>query len=211
MARAKKGILGPTEGTIGPLETYIRKGVGIIRAKKHKSNKKRSELQLAGQMNLTVVNVFVDQLTEFVRFGFDLEAAPTTQTANNLAKSYQMKNALKGEYPNVEMDYPKARLTSGTAKPADNPAVTVNEGHLTFTWDILSSWPDWTDMVMVVAYVPELKRARYDLSGAKRVKGTEDLAIPSSWKGKVIETYISFRAADGKSIANSTYVGSVVF
>jgi len=213
MSKTAQGILGPSEGIIGPVETYKRRGVGVMRARRRKSkkNKKGSELQIACRQNLKLVNVFISPLTAFVRFGFDLQAAPTVLTANNMAKSYQMHNALKGEYPNVEIDYSKARLTSGLGRPADNPAVVVNENCLTFTWDICRTWPDWSDMVMLAAYVPEIKDAEYELCGAKRLKGTEDLELPKSWKGKVIETYISFRAADGKSIANSTYVGSIIF
>ncbi len=211
MANIKDGILGAAEGPIGPVEGYKRRGVGILRAKRRKTTAKPSLSQLICRQNMYVVNEFIGSMTDFVRVGFDLEAAPTTKTANNLAKSYQMYNALTGEYPNIKLDFSKARVTSGKLRPADNPAVTVNGDLLTFTWDIVNTWPDWSDMVMLVAHAPALKQTCYDLSGAKRIKGTEDLAVRKSWKGEVVETYISFRSADGKGMANSVYVGSIIY
>jgi hypothetical protein len=209
MARLKNGILGAFEGIVGPIEGYIRKGQFVIRSRRRKTNKV-SELQKACRQRMTVVNHFTRSMTDFVRIGFGLEAAPTTKTANNLAKSYQLRYALKNEYPNLEMDYTKVRLTSGFLPLAKHPKASMEGTHMQFSWDFDSDTESENkrDQVMILVYYPKENSSFYSFSGARRADKMESMQVPSPKDGETAEVYISFISDDRKSISNSTYIGS---
>jgi hypothetical protein len=64
---------------------------------------------------------------------------------------------------------------------------------------------------MLLAYSPALNEAVYTLCGARRITGTDVLRLPDdSWKGKVIEIYLSFVTEDRKLCTNSLYLGQVL-
>jgi hypothetical protein len=187
MARIDNGIMGAFHGIVGKIEGYTRKGQAIIRARRRPVTK-TSLAQHACRQSMKVVNEFTHPITNYVRMGFELEAAPTTKTANNLAKSYQLLHGLKGEYPNIEIDYPKVRVTSGDAGA-----------------DVKSN----SDQVLLLVYYPDRKEATQTYARAKRSEMKETLQIPRLKPGERIETYISFISATRKKISNSVYVGAI--
>jgi len=51
--------------------------------------------------------------------------------------------------------------------------------------------------------------AVFETEGDARNAGTQTLTIPNDFSGDSVECYISFISADGLSVTNSKYVGSV--
>ncbi|MBB5437288.1 hypothetical protein HDC92_000956 [Pedobacter sp. AK017] len=213
MAKLNNGIFGAISGKIGNIEGYIRKGQPLVRLKKRKTNIPPSLKQLAVRQKMKVVNTFIDSMTRFVAAGFELAAANETYTANNAAKSYQLLNAVKGEYPDYSIDYPKVRLTEGTLPVADDPQVQPLANGLLFTWsfDINEDYYYQRQQVMLLVYAPESNRAFYTLSGARRTTAAETMELPDDFKGQVLECYISFVADDRKAISNSVYIGQITY
>lgn len=136
MAIFDDGVLGGFRGKIGTVEGYLRKGIPVLRSrrKKSKKNKIGSPKQKAARRRIKVVNAFIGTLTAFVRVGFGLQAADVSQTANNLAKSYQLLHSIQGEYPDLTIDYSKAVLAMGTLPMPENIQVSVIENELHFSW-----------------------------------------------------------------------------
>ncbi len=87
MARLKDGLLGGLSGKIGDVIGYIRYGKAYVKMKSIKPVKERKPGQLEGQQRMSVVNDFINTMTEFVRIGFTLEAAKKMHSANSAAKS----------------------------------------------------------------------------------------------------------------------------
>jgi hypothetical protein len=212
MARINNGIMGAFHGIVGHIEGYTRKGQAIIRARRRPvSDTKTSLAQRACRQSMKVVNEFTHPITNYVRMGFELEAAPTNKTANNLAKSYQLLHGLKGEYPNIEIDYPKVRVTSGILPVAKNPKVVLEDNQLHFSWDqdAGADGKSNSDQVLLLVYYPDRKEATQTYARAKRSEMKEILQIPRLKPGERIETYISFISATRKKISNSVYVGAI--
>lgn len=213
MARLEKGLFGAFTGKIGNVEGYLRKGVPVIRLKKRKTNIPPSLKQLAVRQKMKVVNVFIGSMTRYVAAGFDLAAANETYTANNAAKSYQLLNAVQGQYPDFEIDYSKARLTEGDLPVADDPQVQPLANGLLFTWafDANEGFYYQRQQVMLLVYAPVINQSFYTLSGARRTTGAETMELPGDFKAHTLECYISFVADDRKAISNSVYAGQVVY
>ena len=220
MARLKEGFLGAFQGVLGTGEGYIRKGVPMIRAKKRKTKKKASKLQLAQRQKMKVVNDFVKTMTLFVATGFELIAQNETFTANNAAKSYQMRNALQGEYPDIAINYGAAVLTKGTLSPVLNPTAAALENGVQFNWEFEpeSDFYNRRAQVMMLVHAPMLKydpkkkkeQSFFSLSGARRTEGTDILELPAYFKNTELHLYISLIADDRKSISDSIYVGTTI-
>jgi hypothetical protein len=211
MARFNNGIMGGFTGIIGQIEGYIRKGQPVMRARRKKVTKP-SEAQKACRQRMKVVNEFTYMITDYVRIGFELDAAPTTKTANNLAKSYQLLHGLKGEYPNLEIDYPKVRVTSGTLEVVQNPTMVLEGSALNFSWenDKIRDNNFEDDQLMILVYYPDRKIGTRRYTGAKRGALKDTIKAYKLKPGERLEAYLSFRADDRKSISNSVYVGSIM-
>lgn len=219
MAKLIEGFLGAFQGILGTGEGYIRKGVPMIRAKKRKTKKKASKLQLAQRQKMKVVNDFVKTMTPFVATGFELIAQNETFTANNAAKSYQMLNALQGEYPNISINYSAAVLTKGTLPTPANPTTEAVESGVKFNWNFNPQLDNEhkRDQVMMLVHAPMLEydpnkkkeKSIFSLSGARRKEGTDILELPVYFKNTELHLYIAMIADDRKSISDSVYVDTM--
>ena len=62
------------------------------------------------------------------------------------------------------------------------------------------------DQVMVLACNSSKIESVYDINAGKRRNASIVLELPSTWNGAVIETFISFKNAEGTMISDSCYV-----
>jgi hypothetical protein len=211
MGRLRNGILGGINGKIGDAEGYIRNGIAYVRAKRRKSNKPPTEKQLAGRQKMALVNRFINTMTAFVGAGFELVAKGQAFSANNAAKSYQLKYALEGEYPDLAVNYSKVKLSSGKLQPAEGAAVKVLVNGLKFTWECqaIAERVYYQSTAMLLVHCPALNLSFYDLSGLKRIAGEQLIELPLDFNGHSLHCYISFVTDDRKMIADSVYVGEV--
>nr|WP_294877238.1 DUF6266 family protein [uncultured Pedobacter sp.] len=186
------------------LEKNVVRMVGII-------TKPPSIKQLICRQEMAVVIKFLYPFTEFIRAGFMLKAKAAVKYPHNLAVRYNKMNALKGLYPNIEMDYPKAMVSQGSLLAAVGPTVEMVAEGLRFGWTVLPEMVlcEKRQRVMILVYLPDLEIGLYSINGARRSEGTELFALPAKLRGARMETYISFIATPGCDVANSVYVGRI--
>ncbi|SDJ49417.1 hypothetical protein SAMN04487898_10380 [Pedobacter sp. ok626] len=212
MARLNNGILGSINGKVGNVEGYVRYGKAYLRTKKRKSKVPPTINRLTCRKRMSVVNNFVNSMTDYVRIGFEGAADGKPFSPNNAAKSYQLRNALQGEYPEISIFYPGVRLTQGSIEnPANTKAVVEGNG-IRFTWDYhpVFNWDDRRAQVMLLVYIEESGKAISLLSGARYTEMTEFMEMPADVKGLNLHAYLSFIADDRKNISNSIYLGNHV-
>ena len=209
MAILKNGLYGELSGKLGNVVAYKILGKTVIRMV-GKSKRPATEKQRANWHDMTVVNKFLKPILLFVRVGLKLEAAKRNMYAHNLAVSYHKKHALKGVYPNREIDYKKVLLAEGKLTAPENPMVELQEDGLNFVWDTIGFASDFEqdDQVMVMAYFPVLSKAFFITGGAARSTGRQLLPLPVLIHGEYMETYIAFVAKNMQNISNSVYTGS---
>jgi len=212
MARIKNGLLGGISGNVGNVEGYIRCGVPMIRSKKRKSKVPPSLKQLIYRKGMSVVNKFINSMTAFVRMGFEGAAMGLPQSANNLAKSYQLRNALHGEYPDIRIKYSSVRLTEGDIQLPFKPQAVAEGNGIRFTWDYdpIENWDDRQAQAMVLIHAEETGKSYTIPTGARLMEQTELIKLSRGVKGKHLHAYLSFVSDDRKNISNSIYLGSLV-
>ncbi|WP_285058247.1 DUF6266 family protein [Pedobacter ginsengisoli] len=213
MGKLTSGPFGPMQGTTGRITAYMLNGQNVTRINPdHPIKLKRnSKGQLANQQELKVVNKFLDSLSPLLKVGFSIAAKNTTKNFYNLALSYNKKYALKGEYPDIEMDYPNVRISEGGLPPALNPIVQVVPEGLKFSWDQATGYDQnrASDQVMLLAYAPGSERVRAIRYGAERSEGFETLHITDDMLSEPLETYISFINDERTAVATSIYTGRI--
>jgi hypothetical protein len=199
-------------GKLGRVVYYLLNGVLIVRGIGERTSPP-SVLELRGHMATKIVCGFIKALKPFINIGFELVAKKNKSLQHNEVYTYLRKNAIKGEYPSLEVDYAKVILTMGDMPLPPDPTVEIIEEGLKFTWaQVLEMFgAHWTDQVMLAAYFPELKKAIYLTAGARRNQGVEYLPLIGIQRGNHAEIYFSFIADDRTRIATSIYMGRVLW
>jgi hypothetical protein len=186
------------------LEKNVVRMVGVI-------TKPPSIKQLICRQEMAVVVKFLFPFTEFIKTGFMLKARAAVKYPHNLAVSYNKMNALKGLYPDIEMNHPKAMVAQGILPVAVQPTVEMVPEGLRFGWTVLPEMVlcEKGQRVMILVYFPDLKIGLYIMNGARRTEGTELFVLPEELRVARMETYISFIATPGCDVADSVYVGRI--
>lgn len=210
MGRAGNGLMGNYQGKIGNLVFYVLNGRQMVRSI-GKITSAPTEAQLRNRKEMATVIAFLKPITEFINVGFMVAANKTGKSAANMAVSYNKKNAVGGTYPDIGMEYHKVRVAEGKGYEAESPTVELLTEGLKFTWlcPNIYPWPVETDQVMLLTYFPLLKKAFYITAGVQRKECSQVLYLPQDMLAQHMELYISFVAANRKSVANSTYIGSL--
>ena len=208
MGKLPNGIFGALVGTTGNLTGYVLNGQNILKMIPH-PNPHRSIKQKANSQKMTVINEFFYYLGPLLKAGYSIAAKGTTKNYYNLAVSYNKKYAVKGEYPDIEMDYPNVMFSEGKLLPAINPVAELVPEGVKFSWDQADGSVNQRnfDQVMVMAYGTVSKQVRYIRYGAERHIGFEVLHIIDNMINEPLETYISFVDDERTMIANSIYTG----
>jgi hypothetical protein len=208
MAQLKNGLLGGLSGVIGSYSGYVLNERYVFRSRPIPSKQPPSTKQLANRQAMKIVNRFLKVCTPFVRIGFAGAAKVNPMPAYSHAIAYQIKHALKGEYPNLQLDYSKVLLSTGPLPlHGVNASVQLAAKQLNFSWEATAIHSN--DHVMLLAYCPECDEAVYELCGAKRSAGHEILPLPKHWMNRQVETWLSFKAEDKSLCMDSIYTGSV--
>jgi len=209
MGKISQGILGGFSGKVGNVIGGNWKGIDYMRVIPASVANPRTEGQLDQRSKFSVVLNFLQPVSEFIKVGF--KAYAIKMTAFNSAMSYNLKNAVTGEYPDYSIDYANALVSRGSLAGALNPtAESAAAGAVTFNWSDNSTEGNASsaDLSMLLVFNPDKKEAVFVTSGATRATGTQTLTVPDSFSGDTVECFIAFAGTDGAT-SNSRYIGSV--
>ena len=194
MARLKNNnIQGPLLGKVGNLVGCRWKDTYYVRTRPAKVNHPNTEAQMAQRMRFVKTQNFVKPLKEFLRIGFG--AFTADKSAYNAAMSYNIKNALSGIYPNIEVN-PTMFLVSRGRLPGATRAIVklVSNDSVKFFWNTaeitLPAKPN--DKVLMVVRSLDSRDADYKLDAARRSDGEAILTLSSGFMGKQIACYLVF-------------------
>ena len=209
MAILSNGAFGHPNGKIGNMVFYKLKGQTVCReiGKQGKPSRK----QLANYQAMQVTMALVKPMKDFIRNSFELEARGTVKNAHNLAVSYNKKQALQGEYPNISVDYSKVVLSYGELPGARDFSISKTETGLILNWnpESYAGGHDGDDILMIQLCHPLRKKGSTFLNASRRDSGQVFIPVSQSYIHEPIEAYACFKPADGKQISNSIYLGNI--
>lgn len=210
MGKISQGILGGVSGKVGNVVGGSWKGIDYLRVLPASVANPRTPAQMDQRSKFITVINFLQPIKDFIRVGFKNYAIKMTQF--NSAMSYNVKNAITGEYPDYTIDYTKALVSRGSLAPALNgTASSTVAGLVTFEWDDNSGDGNAqsSDKALLVVHNPVKNEAVFILDGVNRVTGVQEVTVPDNYSGDTVHVYIGFISEDGASVSNSKYVGAV--
>ncbi|MCX2453861.1 DUF6266 family protein, partial [Pedobacter sp. PLR] len=160
---------------------------------------------------MTIVNNFLRPIQSFIKPGFRLKVVGTDRNYYNEAVSYNKKHAISGEFPNAQLDYPKAMLSMGTLLKVEKPQIQLIGTAIEFSWGVPADlpWRNLNDRAMVLLYWPDQHQHTHCLSGSHRKDGKHSIQISPDLANQRVEAYISFINDDASEISDSVYAGSI--
>jgi len=205
------GAFGDFTGRIGNMVFYKLNGKIVGRTIGKVDS--RSESQEEILMRTSLISPFLTPLKEFIRIGFKHTPKPQDWDFYSVATSLNKPGAIMGKYPKLKINYKKVILSKGNVSPAKDVKVSLSDHQLQFSWkpDLEAKNADASDQVMLVAYFPEMLKAVFVTSGARRSVGTDILQLPTFTERTIIETYISFITDERNDVSDSIYAGRLTW
>ncbi|MBB2148684.1 DUF6266 family protein [Pedobacter gandavensis] len=209
MAICKVGPFGHPSGKIGNMVFYMLNGQPVCRSKGKPG--KPSLKQLANRQAMAVAMDLLKPMKDFINVSFKRESEGSVKNPHNLATSYNKKQALTGDYPNITIDYSKVILSKGTLEMAADLKVSKGTDGLNLSWNssIAENGVE-DDILMVAVSHPTKKRASLFLNAAKRGDGSCFVPLDREWMMTAqMEVYVCLKSANEQLISDSAYVGNV--
>ena len=209
MGKITNGILGGFSGTLGPAVGSSWKGIQVIRSRPPRRRGKSSPDQLTQMAKMSLVSGFLQPLTGFLNRTYN--SVTVRMSCFNKALSYNIRNAITGDYPAFRMNYEQVLLGRGDLLNAKMPtADSSSKGTLSFSWIDNSGEGSAkaTDQAFVAVYCEALNQWETSDEGSLRIAGSYTLDV-AAFSGKAVHGYIGFLSADGKFVSTSLYTGLV--
>jgi len=206
---SNKGILGSVSGTVGTVIGSSWRSIYLLKSRPGKRKGLPTLNQLMQQAKFLLISKFLFSLSGLIKESFSLDRK--SLTGNNQALSYNLTNAVTGDYPGYEIDYSKVRISEGVLTNADGPAaISTEAGKIKFTWSSMAGVGSAkaTDTAVLVLYCPDKKIGVFSKTDKEHAEETATITI-NSFSGKKVHTWLTFIAEDGKTYANSEYAGEV--
>ena len=185
------------------------RGIDYIRSMPASVRNPRTVAQVSQRTRFALIGKMLKTFVPVIRVGF-AGSTGTGKSAFSVAMSYNVKNAVTGLSPDFEIDFAKLKVAIGELYGATNAAATSAVGSLSFVWDSdLLNNAAATDKVILMAYNQTLYESAYVVDAATRADGSGSLAVPPTWDGEQVDTYLALYSADGKLISNSVHTGRV--
>lgn len=209
MGKINKGILGGFNGKVGTVVGSSWKGISCMRSLAQSVTDRRTKKQMNQRSRFGITVNFLRPILDFIRTGFQQFAVH--KTSFNAAMSYNIRNGIKGKYPECVMDYENALVARGDLLPADNASAAISSNKATLKWGNNSGTGSAlaSDLAMPLVLNTTKRVAMYSDETATRQDGTLSLDLPADWAKDSMEVYLSFRSADGMKVANSAHLLSV--
>jgi Family of unknown function (DUF6266) len=209
MGKIKSGILGGFCGTVGPVVGRSWKGISVMQSRPPSKRRRSTDAQLRQMAKLKLMTPFISPITGLLNKTY--VRAAQQMSCFNKAMSYNMRNAISGDYPDFRINYPLVVLGVGDLLNPFNVSVQSDaEGQIRF------AWPDnggvgsarATDKAFVAIYCENEEQWQTRSEGPQRNAGSYTLDV-TAFSGKAVHTYIGFLSADSQFVSTSLYAGLV--
>ncbi|WP_316746442.1 DUF6266 family protein [Pedobacter gandavensis] len=210
MSVSRNGMHGYPSGKLGNVVSYMLRGQLVHRTVGKPG--KPSPKQKANHESMRVITHFLGHFKDYLNNGYELEARGTIRNQHNLAVSYNKKNALQGEYPNISIDYAKIQFSKGTLQNPEGLRMEKVEGGLQISWDPLyqsGMGSQYDDCLQLAVYFPKSRRQKIELNFSKREMGTAFLALAEEELESSMEVYLFLSAANHDTVSDTIYLGNL--
>ncbi len=205
------GILYPISGRMGDKIYCIRNGKNYVRSLAKKSGKAPSDKQLIQRAKFCLVSGFLFPLIKVINESY--RKINPRKTGMKVVFNQIYEDAIRGEYPDFELDFPRITLIRGKLQ---RPHCTMNyvagANELDFSWIVANpGYVDGGDVLCPLIHCSALNEFWYKLdSGIRRDDEFCTIRIPELFIGHEIHVWLAFHSPDGRAFSDSAYIGKVL-
>lgn len=206
----QRGCLGPISGKVGDRVYATVNGVTHVRSLPRKTTKPATEKQLIQRAKFELVYRFLHSAEGIINSSYKL--INRKKTGRGVTFRQILAEAIRGEYPDLEIDYSKVKLIRGQLSSPHGTCVQAEKpDRLNFSW---SSFPqmhiDPTDELIVLFYCNSLKKfcCNQDL-GIRRSDKCCTIRVPEMFAGRECCVWLAYRSALQNAFSDSVYLGKV--
>lgn len=206
MARYDNGINGRFHGKIGPTVGCTWKGVDYMRSRPRPSSKPPTESQLLSRAKFAFMKKWLDPIGLVVGMGFN-NYSPR-MTGRMAAHSYNYHHALRGEYPDFEIDYASALVTTGPLEGTAGLKAWFEDGKVKVSWEPDGAGLPSDNLILTIYYVDKAY-ANCLIGRACREDGYYEYVVADSCRGLRMELFVSFKSLMDEKFSDSQYAGRI--
>ena len=209
MGKQNSGINGPFTGKVGTAVGVVLNGTAVVRSRPVKRTKPFSRAELAQQARFRLMSAFLSNSMTLLNITFKNIAI--RMTGFNKAYSYNVKNAITGQFPNLTIDYSMVLMSRGDLPGTESVRfISPESGLLEFNWADNSGkgLARETDKVFIAIHSEKNMNWIHKINVANRNAGAVKLNIPQ-FKGERVHGYLGFISEDEKEVSDSRYLGAL--
>ncbi|OJU55647.1 MAG: hypothetical protein BGN96_12230 [Bacteroidales bacterium 45-6] len=143
-------------------------------------------------------------MTPIVRIGY--QNYKYKQTPFNAAMSYNLANAVDGDYPDYQLNWGRLMVSRGSLALPHEAGVRDIGGLVGLSWSLQPGGN--SDVAFVAVLNEEAGEGKLVEEGNARRIGGMKISIPSEWYGQTLHVYLAFRR--GNDVSDSVYAGPVI-
>ncbi len=211
MGKINRGILGGFQGKVGTVVGTRWRGINVMRAMPERVRNPNTIPQRRQREKFKLVTELLQKARPVFRSGFAQTGNPNLSPFN-AAMSWNIRYAIKGEYPGQELDFPQVRFAMGSLENISQPEVnTAGPGEIAFTWtdNTGTANAEADDRIMVILYNENKGEAVYSLDAATREAGSAAISIPESLSGETFHAWIATLGSQSSISSDSQYLGTI--
>lgn len=207
MGTYSSSSFGKITGKVGEGVGSNWRGVKVIRSIPTKSSKPASAAQLAVYARFSLAAKQLSPIKDVLNIGFSDKKLNKITGYNAAVKAF-LAEAIIGDYPAYEVDYPNVRLAKGSLEAAE-VSIDLNT-EISLSWPVeLNDFNSFSNDKMVFVTFNESKNS-YKLNNSHK-RDAMGFSFPYPGKpGDIIHIWSFCIKHDGKTVSNSVYVGTFV-
>lgn len=208
MGLTKLGTMGSISGKVGKVVGSKWKGIPYLRAIPDNVKNPQTPAQLEQRMRFKLVTDLMYSMAPLLADGFKDGVG---KTPVNRAVSFNIGRIITGEYPDLEIDYSRLKISRGKLTEIYDAKVDGDVYRkAVFTWEDNSGYGDAKadDRILLLLINTDRDAPVYITEGFTRQDAEAEIDLPASFAGQAFEAFISVVRADGSKTADSLYLGS---
>ena len=162
------------------------------------------------RMKFTKARKFLNPVNHIVQMGFRSRKDKNRKTPIGRAMSAILQSAMVGNYPNIEVDPARARLSTGVKCALKIYSVERRGAAIGLSWDPVANIirrDEWDDRIILCAYAIEQELAAMNEEEVLRHHGKMHMQLPEGMEELAVHLYLIVYDRDRTNFSNSQYLG----
>jgi hypothetical protein len=209
MGRIRNGGNGAFSGKAGSFIGSSWRDINYIKGIPKLSNKPKTLKQLEQQAKFALAISFLLPVKRQLEIGYG-HVKQGRATSYNMALKQILNDAIIGDYPAFEINYPAVSFSHGPLSMPEAVSVVPAPNSLVLSWDnsIISTSGFADDQLTVLVYSAASNSFVMGPPAVIRSSESTTIALPAHWVGNEVHIYMYYVSKQTQQVSPTYYAGS---